>query len=256
MKKLNFLIFIVLLTTLLLLTLYFDEYPQKKNEVTKVIDSNFGFLQQIRISLNVNFATHDNEIDVENQYELNMYTEIYKKEYEDLMGFQYKLKDFEIGEFYPIAIILRTTGIGRHEKIQIISSKNIFVNSFLVSPKNGIIIGKVEQSSGKNGTVIPFWNDSFTCQVKLESNDGAIEDLALLEKGEVISYNSTTLFKKGDSVFISEFEPSGYSLNRYNWNKIGEILSLVDREIVDHYLIKFPSSREEIMTNRYYLLVR
>jgi len=260
MKKIGFLQFIILFSFLLLTTYLFMSFPEKQMQFSEFLDDNTSFFRELRVFTNElieeKFQKKSDEIDLPENEEMQMFYQVYKKEYEEIMSFSYGLESDEIKNIYPIAMILRNIGIGQHELILIKSNRDIPSNSFLVSPHHSMIIGQVVNTTGNTATVMPFWNENFSCQIRILSNDGRIEDLALIEKREAISFNPSILFKKNDEVYVSEYETGGYSLKRYGWDKLGNILSLKDRDILEHYTIEFGSSREELLNQRYFLLVQ
>ncbi len=260
MKKLGFTFFLLLLFLAMVLSWLFVIFPEKQMQINEFFEEYSSFFREMRIFINEvtnNSLGNDSEsVNIPVSEEMQLFYEVYKKEYEEIMNFNYNFPKDDIKKDYPIAIILRNMGIGKHEMILIKSNEYIDVNSFLVSPQNSMIVGKVINATGKTATVIPFWNENFSCQIKIESSDGRVEDLALLEKREAVSFNPSILFKKNDMVYVSEYESGAYSLKRYGWDRLGKILSLKDRDILEHYTIDFISTRKEIMDNRYFLLVK
>jgi|GEM_PF-2790435 len=190
--------------------------------------------------------------DVESQ----LLTPLFQKEYADLMGLLELDEFWELSRQYPVAVLVRTRGIGSNEVLLLQTREKIPLGAFLVPPRDGMIVGQVIQSLEGSVWVLPFWNHLFSLQVRIESQEGEIQDFSALEKGVIFNFNSTLSFAKGDKVFVSDSEMGAYSLQRYNWDQLGYLSEMVNFEIVEQYRCTYLHSREDLLQRRYFLFVR
>ena len=180
---------------------------------------------------------------------------IFKTEFEDLLGSVETLRKLKIGGLYPIVFLLRTMGTGNQETWILYSEEPVPGNAFVVSIREGALIGRVHEVNGNILTVIPLWNQAFSTQVRVLSADRQIRDLAYLEDGKLLNFNPSFPFQPGDEVYLSDYEPGGYALQRYGWNRLGTVGALLNEDIVEYYEIIYRFRRDRFLDERYFLVV-
>jgi len=184
------------------------------------------------------------------------YSPLYKKEYEELKGYMRITDEMDITDNIHFAVLLNTYGVGGSELLRLFSSEQIPARAIVVSPSISAPIGKIHYSFGNTATVIPIWNDDFSAQVSIINKEfSGYDDLALIERNQVINFNPAFPYEAGDAIMLSEYEQGGYILNRYNWQRIGQISSVKYSEIVERYNILYDYGREDILKERYFFVI-
>jgi hypothetical protein len=186
---------------------------------------------------------------------LETYDTVYKREFEDLLSSIENLSQLKILGLYPVVFLIRTRGNGAKETWTMYSETRIPVNAFVISPKEHVLVGRVREINGHEVTVIPFWNEDFSAQVRIHSREGTVYDLAYLENGFVLNFNPSFPFFEGDEVYVSDYEPGGYSLQRYGWDKIGTVGVLMNQDIVEYYDMRFSHTQDRFSEERYFLII-
>ncbi|MBP6961023.1 MAG: hypothetical protein KBC39_06445 [Thermotogae bacterium] len=180
---------------------------------------------------------------------------MFKTEFEDLLSSVENLQKLKIGGLYPIVFLLRTMGTGNQETWMLYTEEAVPGNAFVVSIREGVLIGRVHEVNGNILTVIPLWNQAFSTQVRVLSGDQQTRDLAYLEDGKLLNFNPSFPFQPGDEVYLSDYEPGGYALQRYGWNLLGTVGALLNEDIVEYYEIRYLFQRERFQDERYFLIV-
>jgi len=180
---------------------------------------------------------------------------MFKAEFEDLLSSVENLQKLKIGGLYPIAFLLRTMGTGNRETWLLYTEEPVPGNAFVISIREGALIGRINEVNGNILTVIPFWNQAFSTQVRVLSGDSQTRDLAYLEDGKLLNFNPSFPFRSGDEVYLSDYEPGGYALQRYGWNRLGTVGALLNEDIVEYYEIRYLYQRDRFQDERYFLVV-
>ncbi len=236
-------------------------FSQPYQQIEAVVRKNCALFESWRLSYNglINnldqaFELSDEEAD---RVINTAYTLIYKKEYEALKDSMSISEQMDMMQGIRIGALISTFGTRGSQILRVASSELIPQKGFLVSPNRLTVIGKIMSSNGKTAEVMPIWNDQFSAQVviKDEFNQKQYSDLALIENNQVINFNPAFPYRGGERVYISEYEPGGYILSRYNWTEIGTIAPIKQNEIVEKYAIEFNFTSEEFLQERYFLIV-
>jgi hypothetical protein len=257
-ERLAFIWCSILLMSWLVFTFFFtNQYEMLGQFVRK----NLSFLEKWRLSYNVfidniekTFLLDDVEYE---RLRSTSFTMIYKQEYEQLREFMSISDQMDLSEFVHTGVLVNTLGTRDAEILKIVSTDTIPQKGFLISPNLSAVIGKVQYSQGNTADIIPIWNEKFTAQVMVKNQENEIEypDVALIENKLVVNFNPAFPYDSGDVVYLSEYEPGGYTLSRYEWTRIGKIAPVKQNEIVEKYGIEYDYTREEILKERYFFIV-
>lgn len=239
--------------------IYFFSDMHKK--VEGIIKEHHSLLENLRLSYdsflrNVNRASELDEKEYDRLLSTS-YTMIYKREYEQLREYLSITDQMELSDLIHTCVLINTYGTRDAEILRVSSDDFIPQKGFLISPALSTVVGKVQNSQGNIAEIIPVWNEQFHTQVTVrnEKNETNYPDLALIENKQVVNFNPAFPYNPGDSIYISQYEPGGYTLKRYEWTRIGQIASVKQNEIVEKYGIEFDYSREEILEERYFFIV-
>ena len=185
------------------------------------------------------------------------YTPIYKREYEALREYLSISEQMDLPASIHVVSLINSFGTRDSEVLRVVSGEQIPQEGYLVSPAISAVIGKIKSSNGRTAEVLPIWSDDLTAQVSVkdEDNNELYPDLALIENKQVVNFNPAFPYQEGDHIYISEYEPGGYTLARYEWTKIGRVSAVKHNEIVEKYLIEYDYTREEILEERYFIIV-
>lgn len=247
---------VFLALTMLLTMLYTEEFKS----LSTLLINKLYLLEEWRSCVNTLTINAKKLIELD-QEEIDrltntFYSPLYKKEYEALKGFMRITDEIDITNNVHFAVLLNTCGVGNSEILRLFSNEQIPSKGIVVSPSISAPIGKIKASSGKTAVVIPIWNADFSAQVSIINNQSSgYDDLALIERNQVINFNPAFPYEPGDAIILSEYEQGGYILNRYNWQKIGEISAVKYSELVEKYNILYDYGREDILKERYFFVI-
>ena len=236
-------------------------FPQTHSILETRVKGGISFLRDWRLSYNALIKNTKRAFELEDEaYERlinTSYTLIYKREYEALKNYMGISEQMDLVHSIHTGALVNTIGTGESEILRIVSDRPVAQKGYLVSPSLSAVIGKIISSWGKTADVIPIWNADFSAQVTVKDfeNESHYPDLALIEDQQVINFNPAFPYKEGDGIYISEYEPGGYTLSRYEWTGIGQISAVKHNEIVEKYSIEYDYTREEILKERYFFIV-
>jgi len=251
-KNIFFLFFLSLFIIIAFLPNLFNEYIYKFYDE---LNDFFYFFPKIRKAFERDKIQSD--YDVEENQKLLFYSKIYQKEYYDLLRVNSLNINYSIEKQFPIVLLVRSIGVGLEEKLLVHAVLDITLpqNGFLICPINSAIVGKIESANSKEAIIIPFWNENFSAQIKVITQKDKVTDLSFIENGKIINLNSFSFYSEGDDVFISEYEVGGYFLKRYNYDNLGKIGPLIDKDVIEYYKMEYIKKREEILKNRYFIII-
>jgi len=236
-------------------------FPEQHEMIEQVAKKNHSIIEDLRLSYNAftRNIKRASELSVEEYERLTStsYTMIYKREFEQLRAFLSISDQMDLSDMIRTGVLINTYGIRDAEILRITANEPIPQNGFLVSPALSTVIGKIKNSRGKTAEIIPIWNEQFNAQVSVKNKESkeAYPDLALIENKQVVNFNPAFPYNPEDGIYISEYEPGGYTLSRYEWTRIGKIAPVKHNEIVEKYGIEYDYSREEILEERYFFIV-
>jgi len=236
-------------------------FSEQHEMLERVVKNYHVILEDLRISYNSFVRNNKRASELNNEeYERlisTSYSMIYKREYEQLREYLSISDQMDLSDMIRTGVLINTYGTREEEILRIIANETIPQNGYLVSPALSAVIGKIKNSRGKTAEIIPIWNEQFSAQVMVKKNESkeTYPDLALIEKKQVINFNPAFPYSSGDTIYISEYEPGGYTLSRYEWTRIGKIASVKQNEIVEKYGIEYDFSRKEILEERYFFIV-
>src|SRR6056297_1382385 len=185
------------------------------------------------------------------------YTMIYKREYEQLREYLSISDQMDLTELINSGVLINTFGTRDIEILRIASESMIPQKGFVISPVLSTVIGKIKDSHGHTAEIIPIWNEQFNAQVMIKDKNKETDypDLALIENNQLVNFNPAFPYNVGDDIYISKYEPGGYTLARYEWTRIGKIAPVKQNEIVEKYGIEYDYTREDILEERYFFIV-
>ncbi|HOO31901.1 MAG TPA: hypothetical protein PK466_01205 [Thermotogota bacterium] len=237
-------------------------FPEKIAGLSLVVFDRLNVFRDLREDFNeltdkIDYIDQMNVGKLDN-LENTFFSPIYKREYEELIAV-YKLNNVsELTDQFSLCVLLSSIGDVNSEILRIKSEKTIASRGFVVSPQFSSVIGKIIKSYGKTADIAPIWSSLFTSQVYVQSEneiEGINNDLALIEKGQLINFNPALPYENGDEIRIAGTEFGGYNLERYNLNRIGTVSAIKNTEIVEKYEIDYDFSREAILNNRYFYII-
>lgn len=236
-------------------------FPKQHHMLEAFTKEPHPFIENWRLTYNsfiknLKWASELDEVEYE-RLTSTSYTMIYKREYEQLHKYLSISDNMDLSELIQSGVLINTFGTRNMEIMRIASESIIPQKGFLISPALSTVIGKIKKSYGNTADIIPIWNEQFNAQVEIKDNNNEVNypDLALIENKQVINFNPAFPYNAGDGVYISKYEPGGYTLSRYEWTRIGKIASVKQNEIVEKYGIEYDYTREDILEERYFFIV-